>query len=106
MTSLASLDSPILNRRYPMSSPTILETPADKSTVDRIDRAPLRSAPDADVAGEVAKARRAQAAWAARPLSERLAIIRRARQRLPIVAAQWDRLIHPQRRGPGETLGL
>jgi acyl-CoA reductase-like NAD-dependent aldehyde dehydrogenase len=89
-----------------MSSPTILETPTDKTTADRIDRAPLRAAPDTDVAGEVARARRAQAAWAARSLDERLAIIRRARQRLPMVAAQWDRLIHPQRRGPGETLGL
>ena len=89
-----------------MSAPSTLDTPAEKSAFDRIDRTAQRPAADADVAGEVARARRAQAIWAAKPLQERLALIRRARQRLPMVAAEWDRLIHPQRRGPGETLGL
>jgi acyl-CoA reductase-like NAD-dependent aldehyde dehydrogenase len=58
-----------------------------------------------DVAHEVAIAREAQPEWAARPIKERLAIVRRMRQMIPEYAAELAAPIHPTRRVPGETLG-
>jgi acyl-CoA reductase-like NAD-dependent aldehyde dehydrogenase len=89
-----------------MSSPTILEKLAEKPTLPgEQPTADVREI-ETSVEDEVARARHAQTAWAAKPLKERLAVIRRARRLLPSVASQWDRLIHAHRRKPGETLGL
>jgi acyl-CoA reductase-like NAD-dependent aldehyde dehydrogenase len=58
-----------------------------------------------DVAQEVARARRAQPAWAARPLNERLALIRRFRHLIPTHAHELLAPIHPGRRSAAESLG-
>jgi acyl-CoA reductase-like NAD-dependent aldehyde dehydrogenase len=58
-----------------------------------------------DVPAEIALARQAQRAWWVRPLSERIAIIRRFRHSLPAHARELAAPIHPQRRSLAESLG-
>ncbi len=82
-----------------MSTPTaVSESPAVVNG-----NLPAGEAPD--VAQEVARARRAQPAWAARPLTERLALLRRFRHLIPTHAHELAAPIHPQRRCAAETLG-
>jgi acyl-CoA reductase-like NAD-dependent aldehyde dehydrogenase len=57
------------------------------------------------VAREIELARQAQAHWAARPLRERIALVRRFRHLIPSYSNELAAPIHPQRRLPGETLG-
>lgn len=61
--------------------------------------------PASDVAHEVALARQAQAAWAALPLKERLATLRKFRRLIPAHARELAAPLHPQRRSPAESLG-
>jgi acyl-CoA reductase-like NAD-dependent aldehyde dehydrogenase len=87
-----------------MSTPSLTrESPTTPAPVAEAVRQPAGEAPDG--ARAVAAARRAQPAWAAKPLAERLAVLRRARQLIPAHAATYTGLVHTDRRAPGETLG-
>jgi acyl-CoA reductase-like NAD-dependent aldehyde dehydrogenase len=88
-----------------MATQTEVETGHAYATDRKEDfRRPANGFP-VDAAKEVATARAAQPQWAATPLPQRLAIIRRARRLIPDWAARIAAPIHAGRRQPGESLG-
>jgi acyl-CoA reductase-like NAD-dependent aldehyde dehydrogenase len=83
-----------------MSTPTAVR----ETSIPRPSQVALPAEDVVNVTQEIALARQAQAAWAAQPLKQRLALVRRVRQLIPEHIAELAAPIHPGRRSLVETL--